>query len=273
MPRAWYTSDRVRLAAKRVVLFVTILGVYFLLIQFEPLARADAWARHQLVRLGTGIGSAVARLVASEESLATQLTRCTDERLALTIDTARLAATEREIEELRGLLSFQSKISLPGIAARVLTRSVGGVTSVTIDRGRLDGLAVGMAAVIGDGIYFGMVTEVDDYRATVRLSTDRSSQVPAAILGKHRTIGLAEGQEGALLAVNFVPQEADVEAGDIVVTSGLDGLMPEGLVIGTLLDVIVEESAPFKRAIVEPLHDPREWSTMLIIPPESVVGL
>lgn len=273
MSRVWYTSDRVLTAAKRVALFAVVLGVYFLLIQIEPLARADAWGRHQLVRIGTSVGNAIARLVASDDSLATQLADCTEDRQELTVDVTEQNAALRELEELRGLLAFQEKISLPGIAARVLTRSVGGVTSVTIDRGSLDGLTVGMAAVISNGIYFGMVTDVDEHRATVRLSTDRSSQVPAAILGKHRTIGLAEGQEGALLAMNFVPQDADIHAGDIVVTSGLDGLMPEGLVIGTLSDVIVEDSAPFKRAIVEPLHDPREWSTMLIIPPLSTVGL
>ncbi|MCR4311893.1 MAG: hypothetical protein NUV56_01280, partial [Candidatus Uhrbacteria bacterium] len=113
----------------------------------------------------------------------------------------------------------------------------------------------------------------DTFRSTVRLSTDRASQVPSAILGKRRTIGMVEGQEGALLAMDFVPQDADVAPGNIVVTSGLDGSIPEGLVIGTISDVIIQESAPFKRAIIEPLHDPREWSTMLIIPPQAAVGL
>ncbi|MCR4312330.1 MAG: hypothetical protein NUV56_03530, partial [Candidatus Uhrbacteria bacterium] len=166
MPRAWYTNDRVITAAKRLAMFLGVLAIYFLLIQIDPIARADAWGRHQLVRLGTSVGGAIARLVASEESLAARLTTCEEDRRLLTIDVTEGIATKREVEELRSLLVFQAEVEPNGIAARILVRSVGGATTVTIDRGTQDGVDVGMAAVIGDGIYYGMVIAADTFRST-----------------------------------------------------------------------------------------------------------
>lgn len=273
MSRAWYTSDRARGVAKGTAIFLAVLVLYTLLIRIQPIGRADAWFRHQLVRIGTWSGGVVARLVASEDSLATQLSTCEDDRIGLTLRLAEVEAMTRELEELRGLLSFQERVTPNGLAARVLNRSIGGSSSVTVDRGSSDGITTGMAVIISDGIYYGVITDVEEQRAVVRLSTDRASKVPAAIVGKQRTIGMVEGQEGALLAMEFIPQDANVQAGDLVVTSGLDGLMPEGLVIGTISDVVIQESAPFKRAIIEPLHDPREWSTMLILSASTAVGL
>ncbi|KKW28415.1 MAG: Cell shape-determining protein MreC [Candidatus Uhrbacteria bacterium GW2011_GWD2_52_7] len=273
MPRAWYATDRARGVVKGSAMFLAGVLVYTLLIRIQPLGIADAWARHQLVRMGTWTGGVIARLIASEDSFATQFAACEEDRMETTERLAEAQANARELEEIRGLLHFQEKVSPDGVAARVLARSIGGSSSVTIDRGTSDGVTIGMAAVIREGIYYGVVTEVEEYRATVRLSTDRTSKVPAAIVGKQRTIGMVEGQEGALLAMDFIPQDANVEAGNLVVTSGLDGLMPEGLVIGMISDVVVQESAPFKRAIIEPLHDPREWSTMLILSAGATVGL
>lgn len=273
MSRAWYATDRFLLAAKRVALFVAVVVAYFLLINIPFIANIDAWGRHQLVRLGTTIGGAAQRVFASPESLSAQLAVCEEDRLALANASAHESELEREVAELQGLLAFASRSATPGIAAHILARAVGGSTTVTIDRGTDDGIELGMAAVIGDGIFYGIVSAVDVHRATVRLSTDRASDIPAAVIGKRKTIGMVEGQEGALLAMDYIPQDAELAVNDLVVTSGLDGIMPEGLVIGTVSDVVIQESAPFKRAVIEPLHDPREWSSLMLIPPQSQAGL
>lgn len=271
MPRAWYSNEKVLVNLKRLAIFIACVVAYLLLRQIPIVAGADAWTRHQLVRLGTSFGGAVARLVASEESLATRLAVCEERRATLTTDNAELQALEREVYELRGLLSFTQRANRDGTAARILARSVGGTTTVTVDQGTRQGVTEGMAAVIGDGLLYGTVTTVGESTSVVRLTTDRASAIPAAILGERRTIGLVHGKEGALLVMEFVPQDADIAVDDVVVTSGLDGHMPEGLIIGTVSDIVAQESAPFKQAIIEPLHDPREWSTMFLLP--STAGL
>ena len=267
MPRAWYTQDIVLHRAKRLAVFVGVVVVYIVLRRVPVLHTADAWARHQLVRFGTAVGGAIERVVASEDSLSARLNACEESRMALGTEHAELLVLADEAAELEYLLGFASALKADRIAARVVSRSVGGTSSVTLDRGANDGVTTGMAAVIGDGILYGTVTDVGNTSSTIRLTTDRQSAVPAAIMGEPRTIGLVRGQEGALLSMEFIPQDAKVDGGDVVVTSGLDGAMPEGLVLGTVSAVVVQESAPFKTAVVEPLHDPREWSTMFLLAP------
>lgn len=265
MPRAWYTSDRVLTSLKRLAVFAAVIVAYLLLRNVPVLHATDAWAQHQFVRFGTAIGGVVSRVIASDASLSARLDACEENRMALTAENAALQTLEREVAELESLLEFSERTTIDGIAARVLSRSVGGTSTVTVDRGSNEGVAEGMAAVIGDGILYGTVDRVAEHTSVIRLTTDRSSAIPAAVLNKRRTIGLVRGQEGAILMMDFVPQDAVIDMNDIVVTSGLDGGMPEGLILGTVSDVVAQESAPFKQAIIEPVHDPREWSTMLIV--------
>lgn len=273
MSRAWYATDRFLLVAKRSAMFLGVLVAYVVLVQIPVISRIDAWCRAKLVAVGVTIGGAAERLTASPDSLSAQLAVCEEDRLALAASGAANNDLEREVTELRGLLDFAKRATPGGIATHILARATGGSTTVTVDRGTADGVTVGMAAVIADGIFYGLVSAVDEHRATVQLSTDRHSEIPSAILGKRKTIGMVTGQEGALLAMDYIPQDAEVNVNDLVVTSGLDGIMPEGLVIGTISDVIVQENAPFTRAIIEPLHDPREWSTLLLMTPESTINL
>jgi rod shape-determining protein MreC len=71
------------------------------------------------------------------------------------------------------------------------------------------------------------------------------------------------------MAMQFIPRDADIARGDVVTTSGLEGIIPEGLLLGTITEVVDMASAPFKRALVEPLADPLEWSNVLILSPMS----
>ncbi len=220
-----------------------------------------------LSRMGAFFGRAFTRFVASEDSLAVRLTSCEEDRGILGREAVEYARLVKENEELRGIVKYTEENDRPGVTARVIARSLPEEQSrVVVDKGESSGVTEGSAVIVGQGIVFGIVTKVGANSSIVTLLTSSDSSVPAAILGKRKTIGLLEGRDGAVLSMEFVPREAGVTKGEIVVTSGLEGQIPEGLLLGTVTTVVDMESAPFAEALVEPLQDPLSSSMVLILP-------
>jgi rod shape-determining protein MreC len=66
--------------------------------------------------------------------------------------------------------------------------------------------------------------------------------------------------------MQFIPQDTTITVGDVVITSGLGGKIPEGLILGTVQSIQAEPSAPFLTATILPVHDPREWTSVIVLP-------
>lgn len=273
MARTWYSSDAFRRAALTGGAFLGVIVFFWLALRLPWVSRTYERVEAGVVRVGTGIGNAVNRLTKSEKSLATSFQSCQDNLRTTTLTAAEADALRQRVAELESLLAFKNNNpTVTGLMTHVVARSVDNdTTRVIIDKGSNDGVRKGAAAVIDEGVLFGIVDEVREQTSIVRLVANIESNIPASILASNgRTIGLVEGREGALLAMEFIPQDADLKPGDIVVTSGLDGLVPAGLVIGLVTDVVSVESAPFQRAFIELLYEPREWTTVLLIPPPGL---
>ncbi len=251
----------------------TFLGVilfFWLLLRIPTLARVYARVEAGLVRVGTNIGTGLIGFTRSEKSLLEQLEVCEATTRTLAREAVSVATLEQEITELRALLGYTTKAQATGLSTHVIARAVDNdVTRVLIDKGELDGVQTGSAVVIDDGVLFGMIESVRQTNSVVRLVTSPQSRIPAAVLGANRTIGLVEGRQGAVLIMDFIPQDAELGTGNLVVTSGLDGLVREGLIIGLVTEVVAVESAPFQHAFIELLYEPREWTSLLILPPPT----
>lgn len=272
MPRAWYNTDRARAVAKRIgVFFVVIFALW--ISSFVPVLSSFFHAiEGGTYQAGSLLGRAASRLFANEDSLSAQLGICTERLTDSAILAASSEANAREVEEWRTLFGYVTRTQINGIAARIVARDTPEESVVTIDRGENDGIRVGAAVIIGDGALFGIVDSVAGTSSTVRLTEDPKSAIPAAILGKQKTIGLVTGREGALLAMEYIPQDTLLAVNDIVVTSGLGGSLKQGIVIGIVTNVLATPSAPFITASISPVHDPREWTTVLVLPyPESAL--
>jgi len=265
------TSEGVRKAGLTAAAFLSVILIFWLLMQVPAFAKFYERIEAGIVRAGTGVGNGIARVTKPEQSLAAQFQSCQENERVLAIDGSEYNTLRREVQELRSLVAYTNRTEAEGIVTHVVARAVDeDATRVMIDKGTLDGLQKGSAAVIDDGVLFGMVEEVRETTSIVRLVANAQSNIPAAVLGKRRTIGLVEGREGALLVMEFIPQDAELGNGNLVVTSGLDGLVREGLVIGLVTEVVSVESAPFQQAFIELLYEPREWTTLLILPPPGV---
>lgn len=230
-----------------------------------PVGRVFGYFEHGLVVAGTAVGGVLGRVFLNSDSVSAQLGKCTENVQTLTAREVELRQSLRNVEEMEALLGYVRLTGTEGVAARVISRSLPAAGTVTIDKGSQDGVTVGSAVVVGDGQLLGTVIEAEAILSTVRLVHEKQSKIPAAIWGSSRTIGLVEGQSGSVLHMAFIPVDTNIADGDLVVTSGLDGGLPANIVIGLVTSVIREDTAPFLNALIEPLYDAREWTSVLVI--------
>ncbi len=199
---------------------------------------------------------------------------------ALTIENVRLREYEAEVVQLRGLLRFvETNPTWAFLGADVVGRSAcihapcGDVVGeepnpylryLTINVGQAEGVAVGMPVVTGGAVLVGRVAETGLHTSKVRLVTDTGHSV-AAILQQSRATGLLVGQADGSLRMLYIPQEDTVQVGDIVLTSGLGGAFPRGLVLGQVIQVVKQDFALFQEAVVNPAVDYRRVELALVI--------
>lgn len=240
---------------------------------------AFAPARDALARLALAPGAA---LSATGAGIAQVWTRAAPEEIAavraerdtLVVENARLRIQAQEAEELRGLLSHRERSRQRLEPARIIGRSGDlAIQAVMIDRGSDDGIAPGMAVIVGDGFYIGTVRKTAPRTAVVLLALDGRNRVAAAIQNGSRTVGYVEGGRGLGMALRLIPQDEQIESGQLVVTSGLDPAVPRGLIIGRVERVSREPQEPFQTAIVSQVVAAERNATVAVVIPEAVVEL
>jgi len=159
-----------------------------------------------------------------------------------------LAEAARERERLRRLLDLQSDTAKPSVAATVIGRRLSGwPEAVIINKGRAEGLHPRQPVVAPAGLV-GRVYSTCAHTAVVVPLTDRNSSA-GAMTQRSRDTGILTG-DGDGCQLQYLPPEADVKAGDIVVSSGLGGIFPKGLMIGVVVAVERDDAASMKRARV-----------------------
>jgi rod shape-determining protein MreC len=142
---------------------------------------------------------------------------------------------------------------------RIIAQVVGQDTnpmlqSIIIDKGYDEGVRVGMPVEASRGLV-GQVYRVSNNAAQVALLTESASAIPVR-LGTTRATGILRGAgRGALPTIDWIDLRYQVEAGELVVTSGLGGKFPENLVIGRVVSVERNEAELFQRAVVQPAAD------------------
>lgn len=166
---------------------------------------------------------------------------------------ARLADLEearQENERLRALVDFTEERKLPKLGARVIRRPISmweGV--IVVDRGSDDGVEAGMPVIAAQGLV-GQVAETSPHASTVRLLTDQQSGV-AAMIQSSRVTGVLRGSVSGELALDFIDRAQLPQTGDVVITSGLGGVYPSGIVVGDVTAVDDRRGELYPRVTVE----------------------
>jgi rod shape-determining protein MreC len=179
----------------------------------------------------------------------------------------RLRALEegrRENERLKSLLGLRDQQPFQVTAAGVVGKdATNWFHSVLIDRGSRHGIERHMAVIASGGLV-GQVVEVTPSTARVQLITDPVSSV-GALLQNSRAAGLLVGAQFGRLRVKYLPVRADVRAGEPVITSGLGGVYPKGILVGKMVAVDKRRGALFQEATVEPSVDFSRLEEVLVV--------
>lgn len=165
-------------------------------------------------------------------------------------EAVRLGEVEQTNRRLTALLGFRDAIDGPAVAAQVIGKDPKLLRSFTINRGAGDGVRKGMAVLSPYGVV-GQVLRASPRAAQVLLITDHNSGIDA-VVQRSRARGIVEGarDEGCLL--KYIRQGEDVQVGDRVVTSGLDGIFPKGAVIGRITRLRPRSRGQLLSADIEP---------------------
>ncbi len=151
------------------------------------------------------------------------------------------------------------------LVARVIARDPSNLKErLAIDCGSDDGISEGMVVMSEGGSLVGVASKVLDDFAWVTLITDSNSNVNAMVL-ESRAQGVVSGSLHGGLSMDLIPQDAEVEPGNAVTTSGLGGTFPQALLIGQVLSVRGDPQDVFKKAEVEPAANLSRLENVLVL--------
>lgn len=193
------------------------------------------------------------------------------DRLKETLAKIRLEKSQQLESEIacqrfRELLSLDTEIPL---SERLLPAQIVGLDpsiwfrTVIINKGVHDGVSKGMAVIAPEGIV-GQIMAASYGYSKVLLLTDRSSAIDA-LVQRTRTRGIVEGEAKAYCHFKYVVRKAEISVGDTVVSSGLDGLFPKGLRVGSVTEISKGASAIFQEVSIRPFVDLERLEEVLVI--------
>lgn len=185
-------------------------------------------------------------------------------------------ADSAENERLRELLNLrpqEEKWELE--SATILERSSSNWTrSFTLSKGTDCGISVYDAVITSEGFLVGTVSEVGTNWCTVLCITDTDTSLGALVF-RTDAIGVAEGDfqlmDQSKLKLSYLSPDAQLLNGDLIVTSGLGGFLPSGLVIGSVEEVKLDDSGSTQYAVLQPSADFDALTEVFVIKDFTVV--
>jgi rod shape-determining protein MreC len=253
-------------------LFLMVADTRFTLTQ--PLRASLATALHPVERMlltplqllatvgdyFAGIGQARERETAALQQLAAQAERA-----------ARVEQQLQENARLRGLLGLRAQFTVRTEAAEVLYEAADPYTrKIVIDRGATHGIVPASPVIDAAGV-LGQVTRVYPLASEVTLLTDKDAAIPvlntrtqarAAAYGDPAGVAAGAGME-----LRFLSNNADIEPGDLLHTSGVDGIYPPGLPVARVLTVDRRVGTTFAKVVLAPAAEPDSARHVLVLEP------
>ena len=227
------------------------------------------------------VQSPLAAWTAARESFATRERVEADnvilaaDNLILRLKLMRFDSLVQENERLRAAGESTSRVVQRTLVAEILRVDLDPFRQrVLVNKGSLQGVFRGQAALDAKGI-FGQVTRAGPISAEVILISDPENAIPVQVNRTGvRSIALGTGRSG-LLSLPYLPRNADVVAGDLLVSSGLGGVYPPGYPVGKITAVVRDPSQPLLAVEAEPLaaldRDPEillVWFDNAVVEPE-----
>ena len=209
-------------------------------------------------------------LQAENESLKSQLAEAQAEA-----SDEKSAAEENE--RLRNLLDFKEKHTDYQLeSAKIVARSASNWSSAyTIGKGSADGIKVGAPVITDTGVLTGTVKEVGTNWATVSTVIDAGTKI-GATTSQSGSTGMIMGDydlmQKGYAKLTYLPSDSQIFQGDTVLTSGVGGAFPEGLVVGTVDSVQTEAGGQVEYGLIKPGSDLNALVQVFVIKSYDVVN-
>lgn len=158
-----------------------------------------------------------------------------------------------ENAHLRKLLSANERLTVKSVMTEILYDARDAFTrKIIVDRGTSHGVSPGQPVIDDVGVV-GQVTRVFPFTSEVTLLTDKDQAIPVQVVRSGlRSIAYGQGHSGSL-DLRFMPANADIQNGDMLITSGIDGVYPAGLSVAKVTQVDRKSSDAFARIVCQPL--------------------
>jgi rod shape-determining protein MreC len=206
-----------------------------------------------------------ADLAVTSSTLRTENTQLHKRNLQLSQQANEAASLAAENTHLRALLQLSQRIGAPTTPAEIQYDTRDPFTQkVVIGGGSQQGIQNGSPVLSEDGV-IGQITRVFPMQSEVTLVTDKDQAVPVEVVRTGLRSVIYGTAKGDLLDLRFVPISADVQAGDELVTSGLDGVYPQGLPVAKVLRVDKQADTAFARVVCLPLAAVRGARQVLVL--------
>jgi len=170
-----------------------------------------------------------------------------------------------ENNHLRKLMDAREHVPVKTMLAEILYDTRDSATrKIVLDRGTQNGVELGRPVIDNQGVV-GQVTRVFPFTSEVTLLTDEEQAIPVQVLRNGvRSVAYGRGK-GGTMELRFTEPSADIQIGDVVITSGLDGLYPAGLAVARVTLVERNAHGPFGRVVCQPLAGIERNRQLLIL--------
>jgi rod shape-determining protein MreC len=234
----------------------------------EPLRQAIAIAVYpiqQLVIAPVSAITSVSEFFTTQSTLRRENSDLKTEKLREAPERLTLETLRSENEQLRQLLDAKTKLSAQAIFAELIYAGRDPFSrKVIIDKGSQHGIKPGQPVIHTNGV-LGQVTRVQPLLAEITLITDKDHAIPVQVQ-RNGLRGVAYGSgDGSTLQLRHMASNAEVTAGDTLVTSGLDGIYPRGLPVAAVTKVERDASYAFAKISCQPIAGIDQFRQVLVL--------
>jgi rod shape-determining protein MreC len=257
--------------------FCLLLSIYILIaaargqLKNEPLGALLMWILRPLQAASQGAVNWIADFGENYDTLSGF--RAENERLRrriqnLEVERQKLLEAEATNRQLKQLLDFRSHLPAGAITASIIANSAASwFQSCQIDKGSADGVHKGMAVVTPLGVV-GQVVAVTPRAAKVLLLTDPNSGIDV-LVQRTRSRGIVSGSLENGTVLKYMKRSEDVQEGDRLITSGMDGVFPKGLMVGAVIKVRKQHLGLFQFVEVLPAVQTARTENVLVVAADS----
>ncbi len=203
------------------------------------------------------------KLLEDNEELTNQLTLMSEQL-------QRFRILEQENKNLRKLLDAPVRDSMHKMITELMAVDTNPYShQIVINKGAIDGVFLSQSVLDDSGIV-GQISEVGTTNSRVLLISDVTHAIPIRIERNNvRFIAVGDGSLDSM-QLQHVPHSADIEIGDVIVSSGLGEVFPEGYPVGTISNIVRNESRPFAEVTATPLAKLDRIKYLLLLWPEEL---